>query len=60
MVIGDFNNITSQREKKGGRPVSYNEIKNFIDMIARTGPMVGVSLGIIISRVTIEWVKHGF
>lgn len=35
MVIGDFNNVTGQSEKSGGKPITFNDVKDFNDMIAK-------------------------
>lgn len=41
MVFGDFNNVTCQHEKRGGRPVTFNDIKDFNDTIKKMGLIAG-------------------
>ena len=35
--------MTGQREKSGGKPVTFNDIKDFNDMIAKTGLMTSAA-----------------
>lgn len=41
MIIGDFNCVTFQNKKSGGRPICFNYLKDFNEMIAKIGLLDG-------------------
>lgn len=37
MTIGDFNDVIGQSEKSGGKPIMFKDVKDFNEMIAKSG-----------------------